>query len=330
MVSGVGPAPTLRQHNIPIIADRSGVGQNMQDHIYFGPSYRVNAPTFSAFSNPTFAAQAAQDFNENASGLYTNPTTDVLAWEKVPDSFRSAFSPQTLAALATFPPDWPELEYLSLGAYLGYQQNLATGDPNDGYNYASLAASIVAPLSRGNLTVASADTATPPLINPNWLTHPADLAVAVAGFKRIRKFWDTDSMRRFRVGEEESFPGLAIQTDAQIEEIVKRSSNTIYHAACTCKMGRANDTMAVVDVGGRVFGTRGLRVVDASVFPLLPPGHPQATVYGFLFFSFLSCLSFPPPWGVSGAGFDMWKAEWLTFWTDALAEKIACDVSGSC
>ncbi|KAL8765549.1 MAG: hypothetical protein Q9209_007420 [Squamulea sp. 1 TL-2023] len=292
MVSGVGPAATLQQYGIPVVADRPGVGQNMEDHIYFGQSYRVNAPTFSAFSDPAFAAQAAKDFNERAAGLYTNPTTDVLAWEKVPPQLRSTFPNSTIASLATFPADWPELEYISLGAYLGYQENLATGDPNDGYNYASLAVSIVAPLSRGNLTIASADGATPAVINPNWLTDRADMDVAIAGFKRVRDFWQTPSMRQFKIGEE-AFPGLQVQSDAQIEDIIKRSMNTIYHAACTCAMGRANDTMAVVDTQGRVFGVKGLRVVDASSFPLLPPGHPQATVY-------------------------------------ALAEKIACDISGNC
>ncbi|KAL9629342.1 MAG: hypothetical protein Q9204_005326, partial [Flavoplaca sp. TL-2023a] len=293
LVSGIGPAATLREHQIPIIAPLAGVGQNMQDHIYFGQSYRVNAPTFSSLSNPLFAARAALDFNTNASGILTNPTTDVLAWEKVPTHLRSNFSSTTLASLSRFPPDWPELEYLSLGAYLGYQENLATGDPNDGYNYASLAVSIVAPLSRGNLTITSRSTADPPLINPNWLTARADMDVAIAGFKRVREFWNTDPMREFRVGEDEAFPGLQVQSDAEIEEIVKRSMNTIYHAACTCKMGRVNDTMAVVDGLGRVRGTKGLRVVDASVFPSLPPGHPQASVY-------------------------------------ALAEKIACDITGNC
>ncbi|KAL8917610.1 MAG: hypothetical protein Q9172_005773 [Xanthocarpia lactea] len=250
-------------------------------------------PTFSSLSNPAFAAQAAEDFIQRAAGIYTNPTTDVLAWEKVPPQLRSTFSNRTLASLATFPPDWPELEYLSLGAYLGYQENLATGDPNDGYNYASLAISIVAPLSRGNLTLASPDAAVAPLINPNWLTHRADMDVAIAGFKRVRAFWQTDSMRRFTVGEE-AFPGLQqVQSDAQIEDIIKKSMNTIYHAACTCAMGRANDTSAVVDTQGRVYGVSGLRVVDASSFPILPPGHPQATVY-------------------------------------ALAEKIACDILGNC
>ncbi|KAL8722177.1 MAG: hypothetical protein Q9225_001273 [Loekoesia sp. 1 TL-2023] len=277
MVSGIGPASTLQQYGIPVIADRPGVGQNMQDHIYFGPSYRVNAPTFSSFSDPAFAAQAAKDFNERAAGLYTNPTTDVLAWEKVPQPLRRGLSNSTLAALATFPPDWPELEYLSLGAYLGYQTNLATGDPHDGYNYASLAVAIVAPRSRGNLTIASADSAVSAVINPNWLTDRTDIEVAIAGFKRVRAFWQTAAMRSFTIGEE-AFPGLQVQSDAQIENIIRRSTNTIYHAACTCKMGRLNDTMAVVDLHARVIGVKGLRVVDASAFPELPPGHPQATV----------------------------------------------------
>lgn len=277
MVSGIGPAATLQQYKIPVVADRPGVGQNMQDHIYFGASSRVNAPTFSSFSDPLFAAEAAKEFNDNAAGIFTNPTTDVLAWEKVPPSLRSRMSNSTRKKLAYFPEDWPELEYLSLGAYLGFQQNLATGDPNDGFNYASLAVSIVAPVSRGNLTIASADTAVSAVINPNWLTDRADMDVAVAGFKRMREFWRTPSMRSFTIGEE-AFPGVQIQTDAQIEDIIKKSLNTIYHAACTCSMGRSNDTNAVVDNHSKVIGVQGLRVVDASTFPILPPGHPQATV----------------------------------------------------
>lgn len=281
MVSGVGPAATLQQHGIPVIADRPGVGQNMQDHIYFGPSYRVNAPTFSSFNNVAFAAQAAKDFNEKAAGMYTNPTTDVLAWEKVPQPLRLTMSNSTLAALATYPADWPELEYLSLGAYLGYQQNLAKGDPNDGYNYASLAVALCTPRSRGNLTIASADTAVPAVINPNWLTDRADAEVAIAGFKRVRAFWQSEAMQPFIIGEE-AFPGVQVQTDAQIEDIIRKSFNTIYHAACTCAMGHPDDNKAVVDNHSRVIGVQGLRVVDASAFPILPPGHPQSTVCKYL------------------------------------------------
>jgi choline dehydrogenase len=277
MVSGVGPAGTLQQHGIPVIADRPGVGQNMQDHIYFGPSYRVNAPTFSSLSNAAFAAQAAKEFNEKAAGPYTNPTTDVLAWEKVPEPLRSKMSNSTLAALATYPADWPELEYLSLGAYLGDQENLATGDPNDGYNYASLAIALCTPRSKGNLTIASADSAVPAVIDPNWLTDRADVEVAIAGYKRVRAFWQSKAMEPFVVGGE-AFPGPHVQTDAQIEDIIRRSFNTIFHAACTCAMGHQDDKNAVVDNRSRVIGVQGLRVVDASALPILPPGHPQATI----------------------------------------------------
>jgi choline dehydrogenase len=70
-----------------------------------------------------------------------------------------------------------------------------------------------------------------------------------------------------------------VTSDADILNFIQQSVIEIYHASATCKMGRANDTMAVVDSRARVIGVKGLRVVDASAFPFLPPGHPQGTVY---------------------------------------------------
>jgi choline dehydrogenase len=267
----------------------------MQDHIYFGPSYRVNAPTISALGYPEFAAQAAEDFNTRAAGMYTNPVTDVLAWEKLPEPLRSqSLSNASLAALATLPDDWPELEHLSLSVYLGWQNDSRAGDPHDGFNYASLAVALVAPQSRGNLTINSTDTADPPLINPNFLSAPADVELAVAGYKRAREFWATEAMQPFLVGGEEqaaeAFPGPEVASDAQILDVIKRSYNTVYHASCTCAMGKPDDPMAVVDTQGRVYGVRGLRVVDASIFPSLPPGHPMATVCKLCFVLFVGCV----------------------------------------
>lgn len=289
MVSGIGPAATLQQYGISVIADRPGVGQNMEDHVYFGPSYRVNGITLSSLSNPAIAAQAAKEFNENAAGLYANPTTDLLAWEKVPEPLRSNMSNSTLDALASYPADWPELEYLALGGYLGYQENMATADPNDGYNYASLGIALCTPRSKGNLTITSADSAVPAVINPNWLTDRADVEVAIAGYKRARAFWQSKAMEPFVIGEE-AFPGPQIQTDEEIEDIIRRSFNTIFHAACTCAMGREDDRNAVVDNHSRVIGVQGLRVVDASAFPILPPGHPQSTVCKYCTHLLETCL----------------------------------------
>ncbi len=277
MVSGVGPAKTLQKYGIPLVADRPGVGQNMQDHIIYAPAHRVNVITQSALLDPVFAAQAAKDYNEKAAGIFTNPTSDILAWEKVPEPLRSSLSNRTLSELAKYPADWPELEYLSMGGYFGYQQNFVRDSPNDGYNYASLAIALNTPRSRGNLTIQSADAAVQPLINPNWLTDPADIEVAAAGFKRARTFFNTEAIQPILIGPE-YFPGPQVSTDAEIETHLRKSFNTIFHASCTCSMGRPEDEAAVVDSHAKVIGVQGLRVVDASAFPFLPPGHPQSTI----------------------------------------------------
>lgn len=119
---------------------------------------------------------------------------------------------------------------------------------------------------------------TPPLIDPSWLSHPADMDLAVQSFKRTREIWSI--LSKMGVAESvEYYPGANVTSDAQIREFVKESTRPVFHAACTCKMGKKRDSMAVVDSSARVYGVQGVRVVDASSFPLLPPGHPQSTVY---------------------------------------------------
>lgn len=110
MVSGVGPAATLSKYNIPVVADRPGVGQNLQDHILMGPSYRVNVITASAMADPAFAAQAADLFNTQQSGILTSPVGDFGGWEKLPSHLRSNLSSVTRSVLNSLPSDWPDIE----------------------------------------------------------------------------------------------------------------------------------------------------------------------------------------------------------------------------
>ena len=278
MVSGVGPAATLQGLKIPVVADLPGVGQGMQDHMWYDISYRVNGITLTALANdPAFAAEQAQLYNDKAAGLYTSPGTDVIAWEKIPASLRQNWSNQTKSALAAYPADWPEVEYISISAYLGDMQDLRSPGPLDGFNYASLAAALVAPRSRGNVSITSADISVAPLINPNFLTEQSDVDIMVASFKRIRQFYATQAMQSFVIGDE-YYPGKEVATDTEIEEHIRKNFNTIWHSTSTCAMGQVNDTRTVVDHRARVVGVKGLRVVDAAAFPLLPPGHPMATV----------------------------------------------------
>lgn len=136
---------------------------------------------------------------------------------------------------------------------------------------------LITPTSRGNVTLKSADTSDLPIINPNWLDTQADQEVAVAMFKRIRAAFQSQAMAPVVIGQEYN-PGVQTQTNAEILEFIKNNVMTLWHAACTCKMGLASDAMAVVDHEARVYGVQGVRVVDASAFPFLPPGHPQSTV----------------------------------------------------
>ncbi|THW53826.1 GMC oxidoreductase [Aureobasidium pullulans] len=275
MVSGIGPRETLQKYGIPVIADLPGVGQNLQDQPTIGSVYRVNVPTSSKLVNdPEYAAEAAASYLANGTGIYAAPP-GILAFERISESRPELLSNDTLLALKSIPDDWPQLEYLTQDGYVGTNRNYRTADPGDGYNYASISMVVVSQFSKGNVTISSADASVQPVINPNWLTAPEDFDLAIAGFKRTREIW---SHINVTIGPEH-LPGPNVTTDAQILDYIRDAAFTLYHASATCKMGRIDDKMAVVDSKARVYGVQGLRVVDASAFPFLPPGHPQATVY---------------------------------------------------
>lgn len=278
MVSGIGPRSILSQHSIPVLNDLPGVGQNLQDQPFFGTAYRVILSTASAgLNNPALTEQAIAAFISQGAGPLTLPTIPVIGWENLPNVTFSALSPSTRKALNSFPADWPQLEYLPGGTILN-TPNFALGDPVDGNNYASIATALIAPLSRGNVSISSSSMSDPPLINPAWLTSPVDREVAIAAFRRHRDYWRYLSSQNITIGEEVQ-PGPQVVTDAQILEYISENVAPIWHASATCKMGKRGDRKAVVDSKARVFGTKGLRVVDASAFPFLPPGHPQSVVY---------------------------------------------------
>ncbi|KAL8670951.1 MAG: hypothetical protein Q9168_004534 [Polycauliona sp. 1 TL-2023] len=271
MVSGVGPRKMLKDLGIPLIKDLPGVGKNMWDHVFFAITFRVNVPTSSSFGNdPEAAAYALRTYLDSASGPLSAAPATILGWEKLLPS-------TNVSSVFDFPADWPQIEYLPASAPSGNQSNFQTQDPRDGFNYASILSALVSPLSRGTVSISSDSTADPPVIDPNWLTHPMDVQLAIAAFKRQRQLWD-DHLQNLTIGEEYN-PGPAVQTDAEILSFIRETLSPVWHAAATCKMGSRSDRMAVVDTDTKVYGVRRLRVVDASAFPFLPPGHPQSTVY---------------------------------------------------
>ena len=159
-------------------------------------------------------------------------------------------------ALAELPEDWPELQYLVLPNYVGNLDSANVAPPLDGYNYATLIATLIAPFSRGNVSIASPRMSDHPLINPNWLTAQSDIDIVIAGFKRLRQALTSPPLAANLTIGEEYYPGPDVQTDEEILEQIKTSFNTMYHASSTCKMGKADDEFAVVDSHARVYGVK--------------------------------------------------------------------------
>ena len=258
----------------------AGVGQNLTDQPLFGVSYEVSGVNTlsNVLGNPTVLAKAVLDYVTKQMGPLTSNVAEILAWGRQPS--KSTMNPQTVAAIdAVYPQDWPYFEYVPVAGYIGTFTIPYLDQPKDGKQYSALMGILVAPLSRGSVTLNSTNVFVPPRINPAWLTDPADMAAAVALYRQLRAFYTTDAVRSKRPNTKEKYPGLEYTTDEQIAAAIRKSMMTIYHASCTNRMGRRDDPTAVVDAAARVIGVDGLRVVDASSFAILPPGHPQSVVY---------------------------------------------------
>lgn len=287
MVSGIGPQNVLQEQNIPALANRPGVGQNMHDSCNAGGvTYPVSViSTGIRQLDAGYEARAIEQFRNNGSGILTNGGGDVLAFEKLPDSYRTHLSNATRERLAEWPADWPETEYVLSSSGKTLEGSSATGE-----NYVSIGILLVGTLSRGNVTIKSNSMFDKPVISTNWLLDEADQEVAVQAYKRIREFWNHVDIK---AGAEEA-PGSNVTSDADILEYIRGAVSPIHHASSTCEslpitrfnetttdmsigmMGRMNDTMAVVDSKAKVIGVTGLRVIDSSSFRFTPPGHTQA------------------------------------------------------
>ena len=272
MLSGIGPKQKLESLGIPVISDLPGVGQNLQDSIFFGVQSGINSPSLgSELADPVRQDAILDQYHNTHSGPLSS-SGGYVAFEKLPASSRSALSKRTRSLLSTLPADIPEVEYLA-GSWPGTGNGVTTiGD---------LSAAILNPFSRGSVTISSANITEKPVIDMGWLTDPADAEIAIAAFKRLRQAWAAPALQAIKVGEEIR-PGLdAVQTDEEILAYIKENAIQIWHASATNAMGKDVKKGAVVDWRAKVFGVEGLRVVDASALPFVMPGHPQATIYAF-------------------------------------------------
>ncbi|PCH02000.1 Glucose-methanol-choline oxidoreductase [Penicillium occitanis (nom. inval.)] len=269
MVSGIGSKETLKQFDIPVIADLP-VGKSTRDSCAInGPIYEIDAISYGTWQQPEMLAQAIETFYANNSGPMTNIGLDIGAFEKLPDSARANLSSRAQQDLAEFPSDWPELEYMLEGVE-ALSLNL-----DQSKSYATISVMMGATTSRGNITISSASNLDPPVIQPNWLLNTTDREVALQGFRRAREAFQAIPIK---VGEE-IFPGTNVTSDADLLSVIEQNLVPTHHGTASCAMGKEGDPAAVVDSKARVFGVLNLRVIDSSSMPFTPPGHTMAPTY---------------------------------------------------
>lgn len=253
LLSGIGPAADLKAHGIDVVRDSPDVGRNLQDHLDIFLVYEVaNANSYDKYKKLHWQAWAGMQFALFRSGPVTSNIVEAggFWWsgpkEGLPDV---QFHFLAGAGVDEGVPDIPGGAGCTLNAYL------------------------VRPKSRGTVTLRSARTGDHPVIDPNFLSHPDDLAGTIASIKLGRKIMEQDAISRYLVREH--YPGAQTESDADLEAFVRKASRTGYHPSCTCRMGE--DEASVVDTRLRVRGVEGLRIADASVMPQLVSGNTNAT-----------------------------------------------------
>jgi choline dehydrogenase len=254
--SGIGPGALLQQYGIPLVRDLPGVGENLQDHLQIRMSFKVKGvKTLNMMTrNWLGKARIGMEYALFQSGPMSMAPSQLGAFAKSDPSQASA-----------------NLQYhvqpLSLDKF---------GDPL--HTFPAFTASVcnLRPTSRGHVRIGSADPLAAPKITLNYLATDADRSVAADSIRLTRKIVAAPALQKYR--PEEIKPGPQYQTEAELIQAAGETGTTIFHPVGTCKMGRADDPLAVVDSQLRVRGVAGLRVVDGSIMPSITSGNTNSPI----------------------------------------------------
>jgi choline dehydrogenase len=250
LLSGVGPAADLRELGLPVVTHSPEVGRNLQDHLDFCTVSRCTQPVSYDFSRMQEVGVALRYFL-----THSGPGVSNIAEA-------GGFARSRLAADGR-----PDLQLHFVPAQLDdHGRNRL---PGHGF---TVHACVLRPRSRGTISLRSAAPGDPPRIRPGYLTGAGDLETLLEGVRLAREIIRAAPFAA-HLGAE-VFPGDGVTTPGELEAVVRRKAETIYHPSGTCRMGR--DANAVLDASLRVRGTEGLRVVDASAMPKLIGGNTNA------------------------------------------------------
>ena len=255
LLSGIGPPHELARHGIGVVHDLPGVGQNLQDHVDFTLLYRAQHPHLFGYTVRCLARLPREIalWRRERKGLLTTNFAEAGGFIK------------TDPALGR--PDIQLHFVIGLVDDHARKRHFTTGY--------SLHTCVLRPKSRGTVGLRDADPMSPPRIDPRFLSETDDLDTLLSGLKIARRIMQAPPFRTL-VPTELYTAGVC--DDDGLRKAIRASADTIYHPVGSCRMGAADDRLAVVDPSLKVRGLEGLYVVDASVMPTLIGGNTNAPV----------------------------------------------------
>ncbi|MBY8918116.1 choline dehydrogenase [Nitratireductor sp. L1-7-SE] len=250
MLSGVGPAEHLRENGIDVVADRPGVGGNLQDHLELYIQQESLQPiTLYSKLNLLSKGLIGVQWLFLKSGLGTS------------NHFEAGAFVRSAAGV-----DYPDIQFHFLPVAIRYDGKAAA--KSHGFQ------AHVGPMrskSRGTIRLKSGDAWAKPEIRFNYMSHPDDWRDFRHCIRLTREIFSQDAFTPYR--GREIAPGEAIQSDEELNAFIREHAESAYHPCGTCRMGAPDDAMSVVDAECRVIGVEGLRVADSSIFPRITNGN---------------------------------------------------------
>jgi choline dehydrogenase len=256
LVSGVGPAQHLAEHGIAVVADRPGVGANLQDHLQLRLIYKVDG---------------IRTLNERYHAPFG--LAGMLAEYAL---FRRGPLTMAPSQLGLFTRSDPDQERANLQYHVQPLSLDRFGEPLHKFPAFTASVANLQPTSRGYVRLRSRDPADPPLIKPNYLSTDQDRRIAAKSIRLTRRIVAQPALAPFH--PDEYLPGLGARDDDE-QALVKAAGDigtTIFHPVGTAKMGLPSDPLMVVDERLRVAGVTRLRVIDASIMPTITSGNTNA------------------------------------------------------
>ncbi|KAF8868344.1 aryl-alcohol-oxidase from pleurotus Eryingii [Infundibulicybe gibba] len=268
LLSGIGNKTTLGRIGVKTIVNLPDVGQHMQDHPVISNYFTVNSTnTFdTVLRDPNAQEQDLQEWNSTRMGLFADAPATTIGFGRINSSILQGLTDPSAGLKSGH---YEMLFVNGFGATL-------TPAPATG-NFLTVNTVVVSPVSLGSVTLASSDPFSFPQINPAFLTSPLDSTIMVESIKAVRRFLKARAWQGYLL---QPFGTLgAANTDDEIKSAVREGVVTIWHPTSTARMSPENAAWGVVDPNLLVKGVSGLRIVDASVMPVIPAAHTTGPVY---------------------------------------------------